>query len=153
MPLGNAHHGAEGEPFDLARRIDGELRTRIEDAVDDACLSAMVKSREARGELPPAADNERDRQEYMARVAAFLELLRVEITATLDEEQRQRLGRAVLRPRADGVDAAIAVQVSLAKMLPDYWQRFEAVRLGPGADIDVSRREPRTLRDRLLGRG
>jgi hypothetical protein len=153
MPLGNVHHGGEREPFDLAGRIDGELRARIEDAVDHACLAAMVKNREARGEAAPASDNPRDRQEYMARVSAFLEVLRVEITGGLGDEQRQRLGHAVLRPRADDVEAAIAVQVSLAKVLPDYWQRFEAVRLGPGADVDVSRREPRTLRDRLLGRG
>jgi hypothetical protein len=152
MPLGNVHHGGDREPFDLGRRIDAELRTRIEDAVDHVCLASMVNARQARGEAAPVPDNPHDRQEYMARVGAFLERLRAEIMRGLAQEERERLGPALER-QADEIDAAIAIQVSLAKALPDYWQRFDAVRLGPGADLDVSRGEPRSLLDRLLGRG
>ena len=150
MPFLNAHHGGT-EPFDLAARIDGELRTRIEDAVDFVCLDAMVKSREARGDAPPAANDAHDREEYLARVTAFLDLLRQELSTQLTAEQRHRLGRA-LGADAGSIDAAVGAQVALAKELPDYWQRFEDVRLrGPSAS-PPSRGESRRLFDWLLGR-
>ena len=80
MPFTNAYHGGSGEPFDLAGRIDAELRARIEDAVDYVCLGAMAQAREASGSPAPAAANERDRAEYMRRVREFLELLRGELS-------------------------------------------------------------------------
>jgi hypothetical protein len=169
MPLSNAHHGGPGEPFDLRARIEAELRARIEDAVDNACLAAMVDARASSGAPPPAAESTGDRQEYMARVLAFLQRLRLEILPGLGDEQRRRLGPAILEPETAGVEAAVSVQVLLAKELPDYWQRFEAVRLG-SPDVTVERppgasgqrqatshgpsgREPRSLLDRLLRRG
>ena len=151
MPFVNAHHGG-AEPFDLTTRIDGELRTRIEDALDFACLDAMVKDRETRGEAPPAADDAHDREEYLARVTAFLDLLREALSAQLTEEQRRRLGRA-LTTDASGVDAGVTVQVALAKELPDYWQRFEDVRLRTPTTAPPLRGESRRLLDWLLGRG
>ena len=147
MPFENAYHGG-AEPFDLAARIDGELRTRIEDAVDFACLDAMVKAREHRGEAPPAADDPRDREEYLTRVTAFLDLLRQELTGQLTDEQRRRLART-LASDAAGIDAALGVQVTLAKELPDYWQRFEDIRR---RGAPPSRGEGRRLLDWLLGR-
>jgi hypothetical protein len=169
MPLGNAHHGGPREPFNLRARIETELRARIEDAVDNACLAAMVSAREASETAPPAVDSVRDRQEFMARVLAFLEMLRIEIVPGLSDEQRRRLGDEILKPQTASVEAAVSVQVSLAKELPDYWQRFEAVRLGrPSVGITglgesanerpvhadaPSGRESRSLLDRLLRRG
>ena len=150
MPFVNAHHGGH-EPFDLPARIDAELRTRIEDAVDFVCLDAMVTAREARGAPPPAADDARDREEYLARVAAFLDLLREELVSQLTDEQRRRLGRG-LASDAGGLDAALTVQVALAKELPDYWQRFDAIRLRAPADAAPSRGERRRLLDWLLRR-
>src|SRR5207253_2797093 len=52
-----------GQPRDLAARIEAELRERIEEAVDLACLDALVKWRRARGLPAPAADSVRDRAE------------------------------------------------------------------------------------------
>lgn len=148
MPLTNAHHGGgEREPLDLAARIDAELRTRIEDAVDYACLDAMVKARQDRGAPAPEADNPRDREEYDRRVAEFLERVRAALVPALTTAQRHRLGATVGAPRGGDVTAAVAIQVALAKELPDYWQRFEGVRRQPsGGD------ERRGLLDRLLGR-
>lgn len=147
MPYTNAHHGGDREPLDLTARIDAELRTRIEDAVDYACLDAMVKARQDRGAPAPVADNARDRDEYNRRVTDFLEHMRAALVPALSAEQRQRLGTAVDAPRAGDVSAALAIQVALAKELPDYWQRFDAVRRQPsGGD------ERRGLLDRLLGR-
>src|ERR671936_2737238 len=103
----------------------------------------MVRAREARGAPPPAADDPRDRDEYTARVSAFLDELSNDLIAGLSDEQRGRFGL----PRRNDVAAALAVQISLAKVLPDYWQRFDAVRLrvaedargpsagGAGADV------------------
>ncbi|PYM12991.1 MAG: hypothetical protein DMD81_22410 [Candidatus Rokuibacteriota bacterium] len=149
MPFVNRHHGGD-EPFDLSARIDAELRSRIEDAVDFVCLDAMVHAREATGARPPAADDPRDREEYLARVVAFLELLRVELAGQLTPEQRRRLGNA-LSTDARNVDAALRAQVALAKELPDYWQRFDAIRKRPG-DAAPSGGESRRLLDWLLGR-
>ena len=157
MPFVNAHHGG-AEPFDLATRIDGELRTRIEDAVDFACLDAMVKARDAHGGAPPAADDPHDRVEYLARVTAFLDLLRQELTGRLTDEQRRRLGRALTIDTSGdtagtpGVDAALTIQVALAKELPDYWQRFDEIRLRSAIADPPSRGESRRLIDWLLGR-
>ena len=151
MPFENAYHGGT-EPFDLAARIDGELRTRIEDALDFACLDAMIEAREAGGELPPAADDAHDREEYLARVTAFLDLLREAFSAQLTEEQRRRLGRT-LTSDATGIDAGLSVQVALAKELPDYWQRFDDLRLRIPTSSPPSRGESRGLLDWLLGRG
>jgi hypothetical protein len=146
----NVHHSGDPEPLDLAARIDAELRARIEDAVDFVCLEAMVREREARGEPAPAPDDPRARAEYDRRVIAFLERVRVTLLADLTEEQRARLGAQARAPRAGDLAGTLAVQVALAKLLPDYWQRFDAVRLEPGSA--ASGRQGRRLIDWLLGR-
>lgn len=134
MPFSNAHHGGdaerEGARLDLAARIDAELRARIEDAVDYACLDAMVKAREARGAPAPVADDPGDRAEYGERVGVFLERLRVVLVALLDADARTRLA-SVVGSRATDVSAALGAQVALAKELPDYWQRFDEARRAP----------------------
>ncbi|MBI1736353.1 MAG: hypothetical protein HYR51_14365 [Candidatus Rokubacteria bacterium] len=118
--------------------------------MDFACLEAMVREREARGERAPAPDDPRDREEYGRRVTAFLERVRVALVAELTDEQRAQLGAHATAPRPTDVGGALAVQVALAKLLPDYWQRFDAVRLAPGTA--ASGRESRRLIDWLLGR-
>jgi hypothetical protein len=153
MPFTNVHHGDDAHReddarMDLAARIDAELRARIEDAVDYACLEAMVKSREARGVHAPVADDPADRDEYVWRVRELLERLRSALVATLSAEQHARLDVATRAPRAEDTRAALDVQVALARQLPDYWQRFDEIRRQPPA----SGRESRGLLDRLLGR-
>src|SRR5438105_632499 len=111
MPFTNAHHGDTGDRRDLGTRIDAEVRTRIEDAIDFACLDAMVREREARGAPTPVADNPRDRDEYTERVSAFLERLHAELVAGLDDAQRKRLGLSMTPARHPNVTAALAAQV------------------------------------------
>ena len=161
MPFTNVHHGddahREGDArMNLAARIDAELRARIEDAVDYACLEAMVKSREARGERAPVADDPADRDEYVWRVRELLERVRSALVATLSPEQHARLDVATRAPRAEDTRAALDVQVALARQLPDYWQRFDEIRRQPpaasGPSAALSGRESRGLLDRLLGR-
>ncbi len=149
MPFTNVHHGGEGEPPDLRSRIDLELQSRIEEAVDYACLEAMVKARQAAGAPAPVADSTRDREEFGARVLAFLEQVRIHVAARLTDEQRRRLGDAIARRPGD-VAAGIRVQVALAREIPDYWQQFEVIR---GSALEPpSGGEHRGLLGRLLRR-
>ena len=145
---------------DLTTRIDMEVRERLEEAVDFVCLEALVQERRRRGLPPPAADNTTDRRDYLATVNAFLTLLQRELTAELTSDQRERLGAATAGPR-DGEARLITVQVALARLLPDYWQRFDTVRaryldgagIERGAAGDESGREGRGLLARLFRRG
>ena len=140
-----------GQPRDLAARIEAELRERIEEAVDFACLDALVDQRRARGLPAPVADSARDRAEFTQRVRAFLEWLRDTIAVDLTPDQRRRLDAAA-RAAADDAQRLLAVQVALAKELPDYWQRFEASRVAwVGAESASGGK--RGLLGRLFGRG
>ncbi|MBI1846272.1 MAG: hypothetical protein HYR86_04785 [Candidatus Rokubacteria bacterium] len=115
------------QPARLAARIDAEVRDRIEEAVDFVCLDVMVQARRGRGVPAPAADSAADRAEFEADVTAFLERLERDLTAAVAIERRVALtaaGRAASEPRA----CAFAVQVALAKELPDYWPRFDETR-------------------------
>ena len=137
-----------------------EVRERLEEAVDFVCLEALVQERRQRGLPPPAADNNADRREYQANVSAFLTMLERELTTDLTADQRERLGAAAAGPR-DGETRHVTTQVALARLLPDYWQRFDAVRaryLDAAASerspiSDDSGREGRGLLGRLFGRG
>jgi hypothetical protein len=136
---------------DLAARIEYEVRERVEEAVDYVCLQALVRERRARGLPPPAADNANDRLAYTDRVLAFLRLLRRELTPALSPDgQRKAAGAG--EPPGDEQTRLIAVQVAMARTLPDYWQRFEAVS---GGYLDgqgaPSGRESRGLLARLFG--
>lgn len=142
----------------LGTRIELEVRERLEEAVDYVCLEALVQARRARGLPAPAADNAADRREYTEHVRAFLVHLERDLTADLDTEQRRRLPAG---PAADEEEARLmSVQVALARLLPDYWQRFDAGRArylaepaDPRAPADGSRSEGRGLLARLFGRG
>ena len=116
------------QPRDLIARVDAEVSDRIGEAVDSVCLAAMVESRRAGGLPAPAPDSGRDRTEFDANVETFLTRLAHEIPASLGENQRRALAIAAERPGQDRLTRLLAFQVALAKLLPDYWQRFEAVR-------------------------
>jgi len=145
-----------GEPRDLIARVDAEVRDRIGEAVDFVCLEAMVQSRQTRALPAPAPDSTQDRAEFDASVEAFLARLADEISSALGPEQRQSLEAAVGRASGDRLARLLAVQVALAKLLPDYWQRFENVRAAHATEAGEpatpsGRDRPRWL-DRLLGR-
>jgi hypothetical protein len=136
----------------LTTRIDMEVRERLEEAIDYVCLDALVRSRRARGLPPPAADNPADRRDYAGNVREFLELLRRELTAGLGADQQRKL--AATDARGGDEDARlIGVQVALARMLPDYWQRFDLVRARYLAEPTSSSEGGGGLLARLFRRG
>jgi hypothetical protein len=135
----------------LAARIDEELRGRLEEVVDFVCLDAMVQHRRARDLPAPVADSARDREEFAGEVRAFLARLAA-LTADLAPEQRRRV-EAVEQGTGDETARLLAVQVALARALPDYWQRFDAARLAYTAGRVASGGERRGRLDRLFGRG
>jgi len=138
---------------DLAARIDTQLRERLEEAVDFACLDALVAHRRARGLPPLEADSARDRAEYEASVRAFLAHLEATVAADLTPVQAARL-EATGREAPDEPARLIAVQVTLARELPDYWQRFEAGRASFSVESALaSGGQRRGLLRRLFRRG
>jgi hypothetical protein len=146
---------------DLATRIEYEVRERLEEALDYVCLDALVRERKARGLPPPVADSPTDRRAYTDNVLALLSRLHRELTAELSAEERRKTATA--ETESDAQARLIAVQVALARRLPDYWQRFDAVSAGFLADASVQRDgepadgrsggEGRCLLARLFGRG
>ena len=130
-----------GAPRDLLSLIDAELRQRLEEAVDQACLEAMVSARRTAGAPLPKADDVRDREEFTAMVRALLERLRDEIPADANEAAG-----------GDEEGRLLAVQVERAKILPDYWQRFDAARQRFTAEYASSRGTSRGVLGRLFGR-
>ena len=118
-----------GQSRDLLALIEGEVRERIADAVDSVSLDAMVRRRRSQGLPEPVADSESDREEFTAGVRGFLERLRAEMLPALTADQQHKAAEAVARAGTDPIARLMATQVTLARELPDYWQRFEAVRL------------------------
>jgi hypothetical protein len=139
---------------DLASRIEAGIRERIEEALDAACLDTLVRVRQARRLPPPLADSAQDRAEYQSEVRRLLERLDALLSDLVDED----LGRKALRTGRgkedqDPVGRLMATQIALARALPDYWQRFDVVRLEYAAERTASRGESRGLLRRLFGLG
>lgn len=144
MPLREPRRG------DLASRIDAEIRERIEDALDAACLEVLVKVRQMHHLPAPVAGSERDRAEYQSEVVALLQRLDAHFAA----DAAARGSDDPVRPLSGDLAAAIIdTQVALARRLPDYWQRFDAVRLDYAAERSASGGESRGLLRRLFGLG
>ena len=154
-PFNTSLRRGAGEPHDLIARVEAEVRDRIGEAVDFVCLEAMVDARRASGLPAPAADSTSDRAEFDRRVETFLARLGDAMLAVLDAEQQQSL-TASRRLTGDRLDQLIAVQVALAKLLPDYWQRFEQVRTRYAHEArdpaPTSSRDRLGWLDRLFGR-
>jgi hypothetical protein len=107
----------------LWERIDAQIAERIEDALDSACLDLMVQLRRDRDLPMPLATSQQDRGEFEGLVAALLDRLGA-LSADLTAEQQSRLPLRSSRARGD-----LELQVALAKLLPDYWIRFDQVRM------------------------
>ena len=142
-----------GEPPNLLARVDAGVRDRIGEAVDFVCLESMVQARRAAGKPAPAPDSAGDRAEFDRRVEAFLARLGDAMVASLDAEHQRSLA-AGDQPGQDRLSRLVAVQVTLAKLLPDYWQRFEQVRAAYAAEPDApaSGRDRPGWLHRILGR-
>ena len=140
-----------GEPADLGARIEAQLRERIEEAVDFVCLDVLVAGRRAAGRPAPVADSASDRAEYQAGACAFLTHLAEAIAPALTPAQRERV-QAAGGAGPDEAARLLAVQVALARALPDYWQRFEACRLTFPPPSPESGGERRRLLRRLFRR-
>jgi hypothetical protein len=140
------------QPADLSARIEAQIRERLEEAVDFVCLEIMVERRRARNLPAPAADNVEDRAEFTAAVRAFLEHLDADLTGDLPPADRRRLLEAA-RTADDPTGRLLAVQVGLARLMPDYWQRFEASRnrYAEASAEDASPRGRGSLLRRLFG--
>ena len=138
MPFRHANRA-----HDLDTRIGHEVRERLEEAIDFVCLEALVNARRASGGPAPAADNAVDRAEYQAHVGAFLRLMTTE------------LRRSDSAPAATTGDDAqlLAHQVALARTLPDYWQRFEAISARYLAEPAASGGQRGSMLARLFRRG
>ena len=124
--------------------IEPAGRAGLVEARELVCRAALVTAGRARGGPAPVADNAADRADYQAHVAAFLRLLASELRA------------AELSPaRAIAGDDAqlLARQVALARTLPDYWQRFEALSARYLAEPAASGGQGRSRLARLFGRG
>jgi hypothetical protein len=131
-------------PSDLHARIDAGIRERIEEAVDDVCLTALVGARAAAGRPAPVSDNADDRAEFQGFVRDFLLRLQNGIPA--------RSPRAGAHGDGDAATAElVSAQVALAKEIPDYWQRFDAIRAAYVEERSASGRERPGLLRRLLG--
>jgi hypothetical protein len=137
---------------DLAARIEAGVRERLEAQVDSACVEAMVRAREARGLPAPRADSAPDRQEYDERIRRFLELLRDRLAGAAGADVQAAIARGLERASADPVARLTAVQLALARALPDYWQRFDDARRAYVEAESASGRERGGLLGRLLGR-
>ena len=138
-----------GAPRDLLSLIDAELRTRLEEAIDHACLETIVSARRAAGAPLPVADDARDREEFTASVRTLLERLRDEIPADAGEAAGGNEDVA----ESDEEWRLLTVQLGRAKALPDYWQRFDAVRERFTADYVASGGARRGVLGRWLRRG
>jgi len=154
-PFNTSLRRGAGEPHDLIARVDAEVRDRIGEAVDFVCLESLVHTRRAGGLPAPVADSALDRAEFDRRVEAFLTRLSNAMLPVLDTEQRQSLA-ASEHAAGDRLDQLIAVQLRLAKLLPDYWQRFEQVRVAyaqeAGEPAPASGRDRPGWLDKLFGR-
>jgi hypothetical protein len=145
----------------LRSRIDAQIVERIEEAVDFVCLDALVESRRAHGLADPVADDAQDRAAFEHGVRTFLEHLERSLLPALTPEQRRQVpGDGESRSEPERV----AIQVALAKALPDYWQRFDEIRAvytaqmiaspaRPGPVEPPSGSERRSRLRRLLGGG
>jgi hypothetical protein len=130
-PFGTSLRRNPDDPRSLTERVDAVIVERLEEAADFVCLDLMVQLRRRHGRPLPEAASEKDREEFKGLVREFLRYLREAFWLTLSEADRQRVSQAEARVGAEETRRLVAVQVWLARQLPDYWQRFEVV----GADF------------------
>lgn len=117
-----------GDPRGLVEQIDALVKERLEEAVEFGCLDLLVQSRRVHRRPAPEKDSEKDRQEFQALVRELLIYLRGELREGLTPEDLQKISQAEDAQGGQELPRLLAGQTALARMLPDYWQRFETLK-------------------------
>jgi len=151
-PFGTSLRRNPDDPRGLRERIDAQIRERLEEAVDAVCLDLLVQLRKKHGRPLPEEKNAEDRKEFDRLVREFLAYLRTAYWTALSEPQQGVVARAETRAGSEELQRLTGIQVALAKLLPDYWQRFEASRAAFVQERLEAPPPKRGLLDRLLGR-
>ena len=116
------------DPRGLVERIEALVGERLEEAVEFLCMDLLVQQRRDLGRAAPEAKSAGDRQEYEGLVREWLLHLRGALLEGLTPEDLQKVSRAEEARGREEIPRLLAGQVVLARTLPDYWQRFEALR-------------------------
>jgi hypothetical protein len=140
------------DPRNLLERIDAVVRERIEEAVEFGCLDLLVHLRRSQARPLPARDNPGDRQEFEALVRDFLRALRDSLLADLADGAARKTRDTEEAGGAQELAHLLGGQAALARLLPDYWQRFESFREGFVRERLAAPPPRPGLLDRLLGR-
>jgi hypothetical protein len=119
---------APGEPRGLGERIEAAVQERIEEAVEFVCMDLLVQLRRAHGRPAPVANSASDRQEFHALVSDWLLHLRGALLDGLPPEEVQKVSQAEADRGREEIPRLLRGQATLARTLPDYWQRFETLR-------------------------
>jgi hypothetical protein len=127
-PFGTSLRRNPEDPRNLGERLDAVIVERLEEAADFVCLDLMIQLRRRHGRPLPEAASEKDREEFKGLVREFLRYLHQAFPCPLSEADRQQVSQAEARAGGEETRRLVAVQVWLARQLPDYWQRFEVVR-------------------------
>lgn len=126
-PFGTSLRRDPGDPRGLLDRIDAAVRERIEEAVEFGCMELLVQLRRARGRPAPEATSATDRKEFESLVRELLLHLRGALLEGLPAEHAEKLAQTEAAQGQDQVPRLLAGQAALARGLPDYWERFEAL--------------------------
>lgn len=151
-PFGTSLRRNPEDSRGLLERIDAQVRERLEEAAEMMCLDLMVQLRRHQGRPLPEQKSDKDRQEFRALVRELLLYLREQFWDGLAEAERQQAREAEALAGSEEVARLLALQASLARRLPDYWQRLEGSRVAFAEQRLQALSPKRRLRDRLLGR-
>ncbi len=117
------------DPRGLAERIEALVTERIEEAVEFVCMDLLVQLRRAQGRPAPEAKSAGDRQEFQGLVREWLLHLRRALLEGLAPAQLRKISQAEEARAGEEIPRLLAGQAALARTLPDYWQRFETLRV------------------------
>ena len=118
-----------GDPRGLGERIEAAVKERLEEAVEFVCMDLLVQLRRAHGGPAPVAKSASDRQEFQRLVGEWLLDLRGALLDGLLPEEVRKVSQAEEARGREEIPRLLAGQAALARTLPDYWQRFETLRV------------------------
>ncbi len=113
------------DPRGLGERIEALIRERIEEAVEFIAMDLLVQLRRAHGRPALEAGSPGDRAEFQELVQDLLRHLRRECSEGLAPDALGKVSQAEVAQGREELARLLAGQTALARLLPDYWQRFE----------------------------